>query len=60
MGMLLPVIDIVDTATTEYWILAWVYVGMTFVSAFTFGAGRMMLVCTLVRLWKFQDEPQSP
>ena len=60
MGMLLPVIEVTDTSTTGYCILAVVYVALTFVSAFAFGGGTGMLVSVLVSLWRFQDEPQSP
>lgn len=59
MGLLLPVIDVADTSTTEYWILAWTYVALTFASAFTFGCGTVMLVYCVFQLWNLSDESQS-
>lgn len=58
MGMLLPVIDVADTLTTGYWILAWTYVALTFASAFTFGCGTAMLVYCVFQLWNLSDESQ--
>ncbi len=60
MGMLLPMIEVGDTSTTGYWILAWVYVGLTFASAIAFGGGTWLLLSSLVSLWTFRDQSQSP
>ena len=56
MGMLLPVIGVMDPNTATYYWLAIPWVLLTFLAALGFGIGTCKLTNSVVKLWKFRDE----
>ena len=52
MGMLLPVIEVLDTSSSHYWWFAILYVIFTFLAAAAVGYGTYMLTTCIVLIWK--------
>ncbi|MDE2780786.1 MAG: hypothetical protein OXI91_14090 [Chloroflexota bacterium] len=56
MGLLLPIIAIIDTDTNEYWWIAGFFVAFTFLATLAFGFGTYKFVSILLDLWKIKDK----